>query len=134
MRKDYISATEPADHETEFVEKYWTAAWEREGGPQGRADRIPRKEEYRAMAPYIAGLQKGARLLDGGCGLGDWTLCFERQGFSVAGLDLSRQTVAQLKARFERAINPHPRVWGLRPAHDPIAEGGLEYVRIVGER
>ena len=103
MRKDYIVATEPADHETEFVEKYWTAAWEREGGPQGRADRIPRKEEYRAMAPYIARLPKGARLLDGGCGLGDWTLCFARQGFSVAGLDLSRQTVAQLKARFPEA-------------------------------
>ncbi len=33
MRKDYIAATEPADHETEFVEKYWTAVWEREGGP-----------------------------------------------------------------------------------------------------
>ena len=103
MRKDYILATEPADHETEFVEKYWTAAWEREGGPQGRADRIPRREEYRAMAPYIARLPKGARLLDGGCGLGDWTLCFARQGFSVAGMDLSRQTVEQLKARFPEA-------------------------------
>jgi len=100
MRKDYIEATEPVDHETEFVEKFWTAAWEREGGPQGRADRILRKEEYRAMAPYIAKLPKGARMLDGGCGLGDWTLCFARQGFSVAGMDLSRQTVAQLRARF----------------------------------
>ena len=103
MRKDYIFANEPADHETEFVEKYWTAAWEREGGPQGRADRIPRREEYRAMAPYLAKLPGGARLLDGGCGLGDWTLCFARQGFSVAGLDLSRQTVAQLKLRFPEA-------------------------------
>lgn len=103
MRKDYIPATEPEDHETEFVEKYWTAAWEREGGPQGRADRIPRREEYRAMAPYIANLPKGARLLDGGCGLGDWTLCFARQGFAVTGLDLSRQTVAQLNARFPDA-------------------------------
>lgn len=103
MRKDYIAAAEPADHETEFVEKYWTAVWEREGGPQGQLDRIPRRDEYRAMAPYMAQLPKGARVLDGGCGLGDWTLYFARQGFSVAGLDLSRQTVEQLQARFPEA-------------------------------
>lgn len=103
MRKDYIEAAEPADHETEFVEKYWTAVWEQEGGPQGLIDRIPRKDEFRAMAPYLAKLPKGARMLDGGCGLGDWTLYFARQGFSAVGLDLSRQTVEQLQARFPEA-------------------------------
>jgi ubiquinone/menaquinone biosynthesis C-methylase UbiE len=103
MRKDYIAATEPSDHETEFVEKYWTTVWEREGGPQGKLDRIPRRDEYRTMAPYMAKLPKGARVLDGGCGLGDWTLYFARQGFSVAGLDLSRQTVEQLQVRFPEA-------------------------------
>lgn len=103
MRKDYIAAAEPADHETEFVEKHWTAIWEQEGGPQGQIDRIPRKDECRAMAPYMAKLPKGARMLDGGCGLGDWTLYFARQGFSVVGLDLSRQTVEQLQTRFPKA-------------------------------
>lgn len=103
MRKDYIAATEPADHETEFVEKYWTAVWKQEGGPQGHIDRIPRKDEYRVMARYMAQLPKGARVLDGGCGLGDWTLYFARQGFSVAGLDLSRKTVEQLQGRFPEA-------------------------------
>lgn len=55
------------------------------------------------MAPYMAKLTKGARVLDGGCGLGDWTLYFARKGFSVVGLDLSRQTVEQLQARFPEA-------------------------------
>ena len=100
MRKDYIAAAEPADHETEFVEKYWTAVWQKEGGPQGQIDRIPRRDEYRTMAPYMAQLPKAARVLDGGCGLGDWTLYFARNGYSVTGLDLSRQTVEQLQARF----------------------------------
>ena len=68
MRKDYIQATAPADHETEFVEKYWTAVWEREGGPQGQIDLIPSREEYRAMSSYLAKLPQGARILDGGCG------------------------------------------------------------------
>lgn len=103
MRKDYIVAANLADHETEFVEKYWTAVWEREGGPQGQIDRIPRKDEYRVMAPYLARLPKGARMLDGGCGLGDWALFFARQGFSVVGLDLSRKTVEQLRERFPEA-------------------------------
>ena len=48
-------------------------------------------------------LPKGARVLDGGCGLGDWTLHFAREGFSVVGLDLSRKTVEQLQARFPDA-------------------------------
>jgi 2-polyprenyl-3-methyl-5-hydroxy-6-metoxy-1,4-benzoquinol methylase len=100
MRKDYIAAAEPADHETEFVEKYWTTVWENEGGPQGQLGRIPQKEEFRAMVRYLAKFPKGARILDGGCGLGDWTLYLARQGFSVAGLDLSRKTVEQLKVRF----------------------------------
>jgi SAM-dependent methyltransferase len=103
MRKDYIVAEAPADSETEFVEKYWTSVWEREGGPQGRIDRIPRREEYRVMAPYVAQWRAGARVLDGGCGLGDWTMFFARRGFSVAGLDLSRQVVEQLRARFSEA-------------------------------
>jgi SAM-dependent methyltransferase len=103
MRKDYIAATAPNDQETEFVEKHWTAIWEREGGPRGHTDGIPRKEEYRAMAPYLGHLPAGARILDGGCGLGEWTLYLRRQGFSVAGLDLSRQTVMQLRERFPEA-------------------------------
>ena len=103
MRKDYIESAEPGDHETEFVEKYWTRVWEKEGGPQGQVDRIPRKDEYRVMAPHMSKLPKGARVLDGGCGLGDWTLHFAREGFSVVGLDLSRKTVEQLQARFPDA-------------------------------
>ena len=103
MRKDYIAAKESADHETEFVEKYWTAVWEQGGGPQGQIERIPRKDEYRAIAPYMAQFPKGARVLDGGCGLGDWTLYFTRQGYSVVGVDLSRQTVEQIQARFPAA-------------------------------
>lgn len=100
MRKDYTQVVGSSDDETAFVEKYWTEVWEKEGGPQGHIERIPRREEYRIMSQYMAQLPKGARILDGGCGLGDWTLFFARQGFSVVGLDLSRQTVQQLRARF----------------------------------
>lgn len=100
MRKDYIAATEPQDDETQFVEKYWTRVWEQEGGPQGEMKRIPHTEEYRLMASYLSELMHGARILDGGCGLGDWSLALAHQGFSVVGIDLSHNTIEQLQARF----------------------------------
>lgn len=103
MRKDYMIVEEDAVDETSFVEDHWTKIWEREGGPSGRIDKIPRKIEYRRMAPYLAKLPKGARVLDGGCGTGEWVLALQKQGFSVVGLDLSRKTVAQLNERFPEA-------------------------------
>ena len=104
MRKDYtIDGGEAAANETEFVERYWTAVWESEGGPKGAIEKIPRKAEFKVMAPYLAKLPQGARLLDGGCGLGDWTLYFSRNGHPTLGLDLSRATVARLKELFPEA-------------------------------
>ncbi len=55
------------------------------------------------MAPYLAGLPPGAEILDGGCGLGDWVLYLQRQGFRTTGLDLSREVIDQLKGRFPDA-------------------------------
>ncbi len=104
MRKDYtIDSGGGAASETAFVERYWTAVWEREGGPKGAIEKIPGKAEFKVMAPYLAKLPQGARLLDGGCGLGDWTLYFSRNGHPTLGLDLSRTTIARLKELFPEA-------------------------------
>ena len=101
MRKDYITGDDAlAEDETAFVERYWTDVWKREGGPKGAYDQIPRKAEYRIMAPYLELLPDGATLLDGGCGLGDWTVYFTRNGYPTTGLDISRETVAQLGELF----------------------------------
>lgn len=97
MRKDYMPAADTAGlDETDAVERHWTQIWEREGGPKNRADRIPRQAEYRIMRPYLDRLGPGARLLDGGCGLGDWTVRLTEEGFSTVGLDISASTVAKL--------------------------------------
>ena len=103
MRKDHISASQPEDDESTFVEKYWTNVWEQQGGPYGEIKRLSTKEEYRIMSSYLSTLNHGAPILDGGCGLGDWTLALAQQGFSVVGLDLSSKTIAQLKQRFPDA-------------------------------
>jgi SAM-dependent methyltransferase len=103
MRKDFLTDTGTDEEETDFVERYWTEKWDELGGPSGLIDRIPGKAEYKVMAPWLEGLPKGARLLDGGCGLGDWTLYFTRAGYPTLGLDISRKTVAALKTQFPDA-------------------------------
>ncbi len=100
MRKDYVITEDVAEDETRFVERYWTQVWESAGGPKGRAARIPHQDEFRVIAPHLASLPKGARILDGGCGLGDWALYLHGQGFAATGLDLSAQTVAKLQAGY----------------------------------
>lgn len=102
MRKDYVTVTsETAGHdETAFVADYWTKVWRELGGPSGTLDRVTQKEEYRIMRPYIERMPKGSRLLDGGCGLGEWTAYLSKAGYPTVGLDLSVETVAQLRTVF----------------------------------
>ncbi len=101
MRKDYIADSGAgAIDEIKFIEQFWSDVWEREGGPKGAVENLQRKPEYCTMAPYLARLPQSARLLDGGCGLGDWTLFFHRKGYPTLGLDISRATVAKLNEMF----------------------------------
>lgn len=103
MRMDFTAAEAEAGEEIAAIEAQWTRIWQAAGGPQGLVERVPRKEEYGVMAPYVARLPKGARLLDGGCGLGDWTLHFTRAGYPTLGLDISRATVELLQRKFPEA-------------------------------
>lgn len=52
------------------------------------------------MKPYLYRLQKPARILDGGCGLGAWTARLTEERHSVVGLDLSNKNVAQIEQLF----------------------------------
>lgn len=103
MRMDFIAAEPEQPEEIAAIEAQWTRAWQAAGGPQGLADRIPAKEEYRAIAAWLDQLPEGSRLLDGGCGLGDWTLHFTRGGRPTLGLDISRATVDLLRQKFPEA-------------------------------
>ena len=101
MRRDDrpYDASEGHD-EIAAIESQWTRIWEKGGGPQGRAERIPRNPEFKIMWPYIQKLPKGSRLLDGGCGLGDWVLWFTKAGYPTLGLDVSRVVIAKLQEMF----------------------------------
>lgn len=102
MRKDYmaVEASTAAQDEVAFVADYWTKVWRQTGGPKEAISRVLRQEEFRVMQRYLSQLPQGARLLDGGCGLGEWTTHFSRQGYPTVGLDLSTETIAQLRLVF----------------------------------
>lgn len=102
MRKDYmaVEAATAAQNEVAFVADYWTKVWRQSGGPTAAIDRVLRQEEFRIMQRYMPRLPAGARLLDGGCGLDKWTAHFTRQGYPTVGLDLSAETIAQLRTVF----------------------------------
>jgi ubiquinone/menaquinone biosynthesis C-methylase UbiE len=101
MRRDerVYDAAEGED-EIAAIETQWTRAWEQQGGPQGRTERILRREEFKILWSYVQKLPKGSRLLDGGCGMGDWVLWLTRAGYPTLGLDVSKLTIGKLKEMF----------------------------------
>lgn len=107
MRKDFIAHGDlHNESEIAFVERFWTENWKRSGEVEGhvrrfsgRLDRWRFKSEWRMMRRFLDRLPS-RRLLDAGCGTGEWTRHLRAQGFSTLGLDISRETVEKLCALF----------------------------------
>jgi SAM-dependent methyltransferase len=105
MRRDE-RLWDPSEGETEIaaIEAQWTRKWDDLGGPNGDIKAVERRirwrEEFAIIMPYVTALPKGARLLDGGCGMGEWTVYLSRQGYPTVGLDVSRKTVGVLNSLF----------------------------------
>lgn len=98
MRKDYAGVDPSAAQKAEeqFVEDYWSQIWNGMALDEGRIRSVWRSEQYLAMRDYLRRLPAGARVLDGGCGMGEWTLVFRRLGFDAYGVDLSKVTCERL--------------------------------------
>ena len=53
------------------------------------------------MRRFLDGMPPDSqKLLDAGCGTGAWTRRLDREGYSVTGLDISRETIEELKRLF----------------------------------
>ena len=101
MQKDYVPVDTSVREidEAAFVEQYWTAQWRDRGRPVD-VSRVGQREEYRIMRPFLDRLAGGSRILDGGCGTGEWTAFLSERGFKVVGVDISEQTVQRLREWF----------------------------------
>jgi SAM-dependent methyltransferase len=105
MQKDYlpVNAGESRLSETSFIEQFWSAKWREKELPISLTEKIEKREEFKLMMPYLAQLPPGSPILDGGCGLGEWTLYLAGKGFTATGLDLSREIIEKLQKRFPEA-------------------------------
>jgi SAM-dependent methyltransferase len=97
MRKDYVAAS-AAPTEEAFVAEMWDRVWQQRAAA-GRRRGLPRTDEYRFLRHHV--LVQGQRLdvLDGGCGMGDWTLLLREEGHRAVGVDIAARTIEQLRER-----------------------------------
>lgn len=106
MRKDYMAAgdadTADAGDQAGFWSDHWTGHWARVDWRPASHRRLRLREEYRALRKYLWPLE-GARVLDGGFGLGEWATLLTARGFRVTGLDISAEAV-------ERLHRSHPEI------------------------
>jgi SAM-dependent methyltransferase len=98
MRKDYvpISFNGSAEEEIHFVERFWTERWDAHSRLL-RVEGVAQREEYKMMLPFLSSLPTGSRILDAGCGMGEWTVFLTNRGFDVVGLDISQHTISRLR-------------------------------------
>lgn len=98
MKKDYIdvSTDQASIDEDAFVEDFWTQRWNQVTQLPG-AEGLSHSEQYQVMRPFLLELPSGSHILDGGCGMGEWTVFFTQQGFHVIGLDVSQSTITRLQ-------------------------------------
>ena len=96
-----VSKKDSGLSETEFVERFWERVWDDSEFPASVAEDIERREEFKVVSPYLSKLPSGSRILDGGCGLGNWTLYYASKGFDAVGMDISSVTIEKLQERFQ---------------------------------
>ncbi len=97
MKKDYIFVNDHEENEIQFVEQYWTNVWDKQGGPKGLSKRIYRRDEYKLIKPFLVLLPSNSKIIDAGCGLGDWVLALSSSNLNVIGIDISRGIISKLR-------------------------------------
>lgn len=100
MKKDYIDTTNLNLNEISFVENHWTKKWDDLGLITKTSSKVFSCEEYRIIACKLKELASGAKIFDGGCGLGEWVLALNQKGFQVTGMDVSKKTIQLLRERY----------------------------------
>ncbi|HEX7138562.1 MAG TPA: class I SAM-dependent methyltransferase [Vicinamibacterales bacterium] len=78
---------------------YWTERWEAAQGASYERERrghLP----HQLRDTFARWVDRGARVLEAGCGLGHFTVAAAALGFAAEGLDWSEPTIGRLRQRF----------------------------------
>lgn len=103
MQKDYYEITEVEEMQSELerVDAFWSNVWaERQFSYQAIETQIQASSEYKLLSSHLNSLEKGAKILDGGCGMGDWTRFFAQKQYQPYGVDISSSTIERLNEKF----------------------------------
>jgi SAM-dependent methyltransferase len=105
MKKDYLplSQKDSGLSETQHIERFWTQKWNDREISADVSTRIEKQDKFRILEPYLDKIGPKAKILDGGCGVGDWALYLSSRGFHVTAIDLSLATIEKLKEKFPQS-------------------------------
>jgi 2-polyprenyl-3-methyl-5-hydroxy-6-metoxy-1,4-benzoquinol methylase len=93
MQKGEQSLGKERGHVSSFYDRYWKQPG---GSPAGSA--FDMEERKVLLRKALADLQAGARILDAGCGSGEFLQFLAGLGYEVTGVDLSPAAISKAKA------------------------------------
>lgn len=100
MIKDYTDSSS-TENEKDFVASYWDGQWEGKLADPSKLDHIAGCDEMRFIRSLVPDLgARPRRVLDSGCGIGEWTLYFRSLGHDALGMDIAERTLERLKQKF----------------------------------
>lgn len=100
MLKDYCLSTTDSESEEDFVGEFWDKRWaEAVDDLPARRKKILRHPYYPRLKEFVA-RRPGGRVLDCGCGMGEWTLQLEDEGVDTTGIDIAERRIELLQQRF----------------------------------
>lgn len=100
MRADYKETTTLDVTEEQKLDRHWTENWNNIKNRRRPSWRIKLGPEYQVVLETAPKAAPGVKVLDGGCGLGEWCLLFKEAGYDPYGLDISTPTVKSLNEEF----------------------------------
>lgn len=95
MFKQFISHNSQAE-EIKYVEEVWSEKWQQKQFDEDLAY-LKDNEYLKIIQKY---LKPGSRLLEGGCGQGQWVRLFKGLGYAITGVDISQSAVEDFKKRY----------------------------------
>ena len=100
MLKDYCIPKNDSGSEEEFVGEFWDERWaEAVDDLAARRAKMLRHPYYPLLKDAVAH-RAGGRVLDCGCGMGEWTVQLAEEGVDVVGIDIAARRIELLAQRF----------------------------------
>ena len=81
----------------------WTNMWKNQklsASNEEILEKIERSDEYKSIKKFLKNFSKKSKVIDGGCGLGEWVIFLNDKGIKTEGIDFSRETILRLKKKY----------------------------------